>query len=497
MALNIGPRRVIGLSPGKGGGGVPSLPALVTARAAVYGMVKVVPDYTGPLFELFRVADSAALDVYPLASGKPDYAAIDAWAGGATPLVSKRYDQSGNGNHETTSAARRPAFTSIVSANGIRPALIDTYVDASIVAKPKGFIVPSSVAVNRTNFGAFMVLNPRLAYQNAIYFEFSSGGATQLALFQDDNNTLSFTNGSTLRATGKRLVQRAQSISFSGSGADTKIRVDKATTTGAAYAALAMGPTIKDGDSITETSTTTGYFGYHESYFLLIFSSAPTDADILALEAWADSAFALTVTPTQRLVYGGSSLISGLHATLIKTPAWLLGLPLEWETYNFGYGGKTMAQEYANRNSPVAEQAWYDATKAKNVLVIDAPSNDINTATYANQAAAEAAMDAFYAATTVPLVQSAQAKGFSVVVPTCIVRGTITTANFREYARLRYNALVRAGAAANGYQTADRAGDARLSNYANTTYFSPDQIHLEDAGYAILSAIDGAAILAA
>jgi hypothetical protein len=84
------------------------------------------------------------------------------------------------------------------------------------------------------------------------------------------------------------------------------------------------------------------------------------------------------------------------------------------------------------------------------------------------------------------------------VVPTIISRsGFDTTSNFFETARVEYNAKVVAGAAANGYSLADRAGNSMIgcaSCNTNLTYFYVDNIHLNNTGYAIMAPIDGGAI---
>lgn len=129
------------------------------------------------------------------------------------------------------------------------------------------------------------------------------------------------------------------------------------------------------------------------------------------------------------------------------------------------------------------------------------------TATFTSQADAETWAQDFFGTTntgratntTLPFVSDAKnTKGFhGVVAPTCIARGSFTTANFKEYARLKYNQLVTANAAGNGYVASDRAGVSQLSDPTNLTYFNSDQIHPTDAGYVTMYPVDEAAINAA
>ncbi len=483
MPAFIGARRSLMSSAAS----VRTLPTISASIAAAYATTLIVSGYAGPLFQLVRPSDGATLDVFPAANGLPDYHAVDAWASGQVPVVSIRHDQTGNGQHEqTTTTARRPSFSSFASVGGLRPVQFDTTINGSATVFPKDMAPPTTIALSRTNFGAFMVLNPRLSIYTVPYLEFSSGSTTQLVAF----NGTTFSVSPSSQQTSKRLrSSRIQTLGVASDAASLRVFIEGVKSTLTAYSALAMGPTIKEGGSISA-----GYNGFQDSFCTILLGSAPTDADMATLNAWATSAFQIpTVIPTKRLVYGGSSLIYGQGSTFLRNPLQLMALDTSWDADNMAYPGHTLATEYANRVA--YEFAQYDATKSKNVLVIDAPSNDIQAQTFSSQAQAQSWADTLYTNTTLPFVSSAKTAGFSGIgVPTIIARGSFTTANFGESARQEYNSQVVAGAAANGYVAADRASDARLGNTGNTAYFAADATHLTDVGYAILAAIDLAAI---
>jgi hypothetical protein len=217
-----------------------------------------------------------------------------------------------------------------------------------------------------------------------------------------------------------------------------------------------------------------------------------------SIEAVLNASFQPPSGFTKRLIYGGSSLITGAFTTLLQNPAYFGGFTYssEWELFQTAVHGRTLAQEFGLRGD---FDSLKDATKSKVVMIIDAPSNDIAVATYADQATAIAAGQTLYTGTTVPFQNNLKTNTIIPIVPTCIARTGFQTGtgNFREDARLAYNAAVIAGGVTNSHAVSDRAADARLSNPADTTYFAADGTHLTNLGTSILAAIDQAKVLAA
>jgi hypothetical protein len=132
-------------------------------------------------------------------------------------------------------------------------------------------------------------------------------------------------------------------------------------------------------------------------------------------------------------------------------------------------------------------------------MVIDAPSNDIAVATYADQATAIAAGQTLYTGTTVPFQSNLKTNTIIPIVPTCIARTGFQTGtgNFREDARLAYNAAVVAGGSRTAMQSRIvqqmRGCQIRLTRRT----YAADGAHLTNLGYSVLAAIDQVKILAA
>ena len=68
--------------------------------------------YNGPLCNVRRASDSAAVDVYPSAGGVLDKSALTAFCAATTCFIAVEYDQSGNGNGaRNATASTQPAIT--------------------------------------------------------------------------------------------------------------------------------------------------------------------------------------------------------------------------------------------------------------------------------------------------------------------------------------------------------------------------------------------------
>lgn len=472
---------------------LPYLPTLSVTRYASWYPLLMVEGYTGPLFRIRRESDNAEMDVYG-APRRPDYVAIDAWTGGSEPRITTVYDQEGGGKDWTqATAANQPYLSRQVTSNGVRPfGIWLQQVDGS--SNRKFFNIPTSVAVNARDYGYFGALHPRSSAWTQVHYELYNGATAVV-----NAHTASGFSGLLIGGpqTASNLRPRAMPSAMAGTGSATA-RVVSLRGQSATISAHTAGTSANGGFVGKSTPGADAYSGMFDSYGMTLAASTPTVADTTAMLDALNSAFAFRTTGfSKRLIYGGSSLVSGVGSTKNNSPPVLIGLDTDWEVFALDFPGQSLANGYANRAT--REIPLIDGSFSRNVVVMDAPSNDIANATYADQATAESAAQTIYTNTTLAMVTALKAAHASarVVVPTCISRTAVTTANFKEYARLRYNQLVREGAATNGYTVADRCAYAPFDTTPTTAAFYTDLVHPNDTGYAVLAATDRAAILTA
>jgi hypothetical protein len=477
-----------------------------TNAVGIFGASRLVQGYTGNLFRLVRASDSATLDVAPQASDdRPNYSTIDAWIGASTATVDTLYDQSGAGNHLVQpTAAIQPLFANVplLAKNGTRP-IIHGLLGAFPSNSVKGictFNIPTTLQVNRNAMTFLAAHNPVNPIDQCALFEFltaGQSGTSQAVHYWNILNRYAI-NGNVSDLSTIYPAGQPHFIGVtSASGVNFYVR-DASPVAKTAFTSAGMTTGGNVGKSYVSSN-----FELRGEIFALAFYSAALDSTSVGnvRTAWT-SKFGLANANAQRLVYSGSSLIVGIGSTSNQAAhRYMSGLG-NIELYPCGVTGRSMATEYANRAT--YDYSFYDATKTC-VLFADAPSNDIVGQTFTSQADAETWAGDFLGVTNtgrgtntaIPLVTAAKAQGFhNVVLPSVVARGIITTANFAEYARLKYNELLVANAAANGYVVSDRAAFAGF-NDSNSAYYFSDHTHLNDAGYQVMAGIDQTAAIQA
>lgn len=161
----------------------------------------------------------------------------------------------------------------------------------------------------------------------------------------------------------------------------------------------------------------------------------------------------------------------------------LLGGAGAWTVFNTGQGGQTTESMVSIANLTV--DTLYDATKPKNICVCWEGTNSINVA-------GDTAAQAYAAMTT--YIRGRQAMGFRTIVLTTLPATGVGIIGSFEATRVAYNALVNANTAG-ADEVVDVAADPRLQNPSDLTYFSSDQIHLNNTGYGVVASLVQPAVL--
>jgi lysophospholipase L1-like esterase len=179
------------------------------------------------------------------------------------------------------------------------------------------------------------------------------------------------------------------------------------------------------------------------------------------------------------VVCDGDSLTSGLRSTAGNDyPAQMQALYGETatRTLNFGASGQTVVQMQSDAATQI-DRFGKRLDGAGPVCVVWGGTNDINGGADS--------------ATTITnftnYCTSRQSAGFRVMACTMIARGGFDAT--KETYRTEFNASVRANWATYADVLCDLAGDSRLSDTNDTTYFDADKVHLNDTGYGVVAAL--------
>lgn len=453
--------------------------------------------------EIVQRADGATMTVGWL-NDVCDKAAADRFASGTALTILTKLDQSGNSNNCTNAtAATQPNYTALNEQNGVRPTSFSgTITSATVLA-----FLQCPSTINRTAVTVYDVEANRVSLSNGIRWEFDDAGFTTpyVQLYTPGAGTTGLSSNYgvvKLTTTFPRANPNVTSYSLSGTlGYIVRTNNGVQTSSIGTPTSQAVGG-FQIGKSISGTS----YNAATDLYAIVIYGAAHTAVQMQSVEAVLNTSFNIPLTFRNRIVYGGSSLITSAFATLNQQAPWqgAFGRSSTWETYIMAVFGQTLATEFANRANYTG---LFDGTKAANVVVIDAPSNDVAAATFTSAADAQQWASDFYGSTntaratntTLPFVTALKAAGFTTVVaPTIIARGTWdTTTNWKETARLAYNTLVVNGALAGGYVASNRAGNSFFSTPAatsNAACYQADLTHLTNFCYGVLESIDSPAI---
>lgn len=423
-----------------------------------------------------------------------DKVSADTFANGTALTISKEYDQIGTSDLVNATQATQPTYTNLNEVRGIRP------VSYSGITSNSAKFLQAPISVNRNSFTMYMVIAPRVSFASNSYFELSDAGFTTSYLNMTTNfGPLNTNAGGVVKTTTIYPRSHVDIISYSSSSTNQIFRVNGveqsfAQASSQVVALLTVGKIIFSAN----------YNSLNDEYARFIYSVAHTSIQMQQTEAVLQAAFNTQTLFTNRLVYGGSSLIVSWFSTSNQQAPWQGGFGRGiggWETYVMAVGGQTLATECTTNLA--ALQSLYDSTKAKNVAVLDAPSNDIaNNGSFANSAAAIAFADNLYNNTLVPCITALKTTGFTVDVPTIIARsGWVSgSGNFYEDARIEYNLDVVSGAGS-AYVLSDRASNSLFASPAatsNSNCYASDGIHLINTQlncYRIMESYDKAAIL--
>ena len=455
-----------------GGGGGSYLPGVASSPLAVYSPYKVVSGYTGPLFQLTRVADSATLDVMPDITGAPDVSAITTFLSGATyAAVTKEYDQSGNGN-DTASGTKLWCFNAI---NGVYSITHDPYLPAG----NQRFALPSSLtgtlnSVTRVSVQSYATTNSAgIGILGPTY-----GGSTTLGIRAASTyqNKMGVNAGGTFKGASAARSRSQPQVTVVSSGASNLV-------------------TYQDGVSETFTAASSntwagGYIGYvdatsnlgGEFYFDAIYPSSLSSGDEATLRSYLNTRFGVLTSSDTQIVWSGNSIVQGTAATFNHNNQWYMQQALSKPVFisNQGVAG---AQASTIASNVAFYTAEYNGSLAHNIMIPPEATNDIDAQSSGSIVGFGTSI---FNSAIVPFVQAANTAGFDVIVPTMLPRvwvGDSTLKGQKDTEQQAYNTLVRNNAATYGYTVVDYAGLAHASNPSNTTYYA-DGIHPTSTLYA-------------
>lgn len=255
---------------------------------------------------------------------------------------------------------------------------------------------------------------------------------------------------------------------------------------------VASGSTTASALKVGGLSSLGGYQWEGHVHEVLATETALSFAEWNAYEAYARAKWGLA--NRRRLIIDGTSINQGSGAS-IPANAWAALVTTElgstsWHVANTAISGQTIGDctagggpaEYCLLNAAIQEWTVGNRTDGKNVLIIDAPTNDL----FYGKTAAQAM------ASYVAYGQGAQSAGYYVIVSTMLDRQT-GGGSWTRAKQIDINTSIRADWATFADALVDPlVADSRFDD--NTSALFADNIHPSNAGHAILADLYSAAI---
>lgn len=475
------------------------LPNVSTPPIAVYGAHRMVRGYNGPLFRLVRIADSVTRDIYANFDNTPNVQGVQGFFNGATQCqIDTIYDQTGAGNHATqVTVNKRPFFTLPVLLNGV-PTITAINQLSSITFdgnQNQGFFnIPTGVtaggqASSLVSIHSFTSSNAAIpcmlgqAWNTAGSFTLIAAQSGASGIFTEVLSDTSFLSA------GAHGRSQPQCMIVASGASNIVLYADEVTSTLSAngHSASWQGGFIGEGGNVP------GPFN-GEWYGLAIYGATLTANDTKAIKSYVYNKYKVYNTLNTQMILTGNSIVQGTAATLNQYNIRIAEPQFSRPIYisNYGVFGQAASTLHAQITRYTVQ---FNGALSKNIAVIIEPTNDINAAASGNIAAPSTAGGGGGGSVgtntwnnyTLPDIQSLEAAGFTVLVPTILNRswtGSGTDITQKTAAQLDWNTL----ALASGRTVLDYQSIPNMSNPANTTYFA-DGTHPTSLGYALMAAL--------
>ncbi len=218
----------------------------------------------------------------------------------------------------------------------------------------------------------------------------------------------------------------------------------------------------------------------------LLYKRNLSDTEHTLIEGYLRNKYALNWGAKPLYIFEGDSLTTGYRSSggeysSTSYPAVMiasLGASTH-DYFNYAVLGSSLANVSARQ---AVDFSFYGSNRAANKFIVWTGRNELSTGT---SGATE------YSA-LVTYMNSVRAAGFKAYVLTALPATDFSAPEETE--RLAYNSSIVSNWATFADGLVDVAADSRLQTFTNATYFDSDQIHLVDAGYAVVAGLVGAVV---
>ncbi|MEE4451347.1 putative Ig domain-containing protein [Novosphingobium resinovorum] len=337
------------------------------ALAGVYGLGKLVADYTGPALRVRRASDGAELDI-GFVDQALDTDAAATFKGASTLGVAVVYDQTGNGRHLTQPTAS--AQPSLWLGEG-GPTITNYDTDSPL-------LIPASLAIARADCAVFMVARTPGQAATCGYWAFgamttdygltsprSAGNFAMQPMVASASIAATATNAQAL-GTANLAV-----LGLVSNAARQVVHRDEQTAEYPPAAAATLNAGGEVGEAIE-------YGGRTDWRAFVVCSAAPSDTQVTAIKTTLGTVFGTCEPATLSFLGGGDSIVFGTGGANNRTITAAMHHRSARSVLlrNIGIAGHRLDQHY---NDFDTVSAAYVTPGVPNVYFADYGHNDIKT----------------------------------------------------------------------------------------------------------------------
>jgi lysophospholipase L1-like esterase len=442
-------------------------------------------DYTGPCLNVTSVVSGTSFDVGFNSDGELDVEYLDSKLKNSTGLVNTWYDQSGNGNHATSSGTNRPVLSPQALIGDLFAVIFEMTSDYNGVPQEQYLTIPTTVTgqTNSVTMGALVKFRHTTRDCPILELAGSDGNYTTIGKRNQDNvDSLIVTQNQSRRVVsnyqpdiGINFIVGSLGASVSSIFLNGEAEVSGTTLTGVTFSGGKIGSTTNtyvsgSSEPINGGAAIAGLFIKNTESTVLNYRNY-----------WFSLIKENNITPqaTGNLIFDGDSITEGAYGRFYTPYPHAVANQLDFypNVYNVAIGGGTTTSQNANRSE--WEGKLYSSAAAYNVIHLAIGTNDIG----GNKTDVET-----WAGITT-YISAVKALGYDVILATILPRSSFNSDATKEGYRLSVNQSIRDNWESLGclgivdYSLEGTMGDTSFAS--NTTYYA-DGTHPTPTGLGMM-----------
>ncbi len=454
--------------------------------AACWWSKRVIESYTGPCFNITHEDLGTSIDIGFDYKGDLDYEAMAEFLFQSKGLINTWYDQSGNGNHLTSSGINRPIISSTKNVGDCFSVIFENSVTYNGSQIPEQFLeIPQTLSGVSDNLSFFILCDLASTARNCPLIELSGSDGKYTAIGKRSQNgvdSMAIYQNSSLRLITNHQPKVNENVFFTSIsstscdyGANDNVSISGSSTVGVTFSGGKIGTTT----NLFVAGNGTPRNGGALISGIIIHNSPTTEGTKRNVYKSIVINDKLTPQYNANLIFDGDSITEGATASQFDSYPRQLSESLSngANVYQVGISGGTTTTQNVGRSK--WQSKIYNASAPCNIITYAIGTNDIGVGTSV-QTIYDNIVDYINEVTTV---------GYEIVLCTVLPR-TSFTGTPKEADRLQLNQLLRdnwVDLGCIGFVDYDNEGTMGKTAFTSNLAYYADGTHPTTLGYSLMA----------